>query len=140
MKIMILVLFTVTSFCNISFAEYHPDEQWYPIYDNPKAAYYLNVETVQCIKTTEHERASFWTMTYSKETGIIMRLYAIEDLCCRLESPLTYVMIKPDGKSSVMDVPEIKKYPLEDEADSPRLKVSYLLRRIFDYKVYGKED
>lgn len=137
-KIMILILFTVTSFCNISFAEYHPDEQWYPIYDNPKAAYYLNVQYLNCKKTAEHELVTFWTMAYSKESGLIMRSYATEDLCCRLEIPLKFVMIKPDGKTDVMDAPSIRQYPLEDEAGSPRLKVSYILKKLFDYKVYGK--
>lgn len=138
MKKIIIALIAAISFSNISFAEYHPDEQWFPIYDNYKAGYYLNIKYIYCRKLPNHELVDFWTMTYNKETGLIMRAYATEDLCCRLESLKKIVVINPNGTSDTVDAPSVRWEPLKDEAGSSRAQISYLLKHYFDNTIYGK--
>lgn len=134
MKKIMLGIAILLSFCNISFAAYNGG-QWFPIYDNPEGAYYLNVQYIKCFKT-EHELINFWTMTYSRKTGLKMRVYATEDLCCGLECPGRFVTIQPDGRTMSMDAPSEQWHPI-DYSES-RSQISYILRAIYDNTIYGK--
>lgn len=68
MKKIMLGIVVLLSFCNISFAAYNGG-QWFPIYDNPEGAYYLNMQYIKCFKT-EHELINFWTMVYSQKNRL----------------------------------------------------------------------
>lgn len=134
MKKIMLGIVVLLSFCNISFAAYNGG-QWFPIYDNPEGAYYLNMQYIKCFKT-EHELINFWTMVYSQKTGLKIRVYATEDLCCGLEYPRRIVTIQPDGKIMSMDAPSEQWRPID--YSEYRSQISYILRAIYDNTIYGK--